>query len=227
MVIDSRAEHEAARVYLLGIDDPLSRLVAGHGAIEFYRPTAAVELPDLLSGLTLHIIGQQISRFAAIAIFTRLTQLLGGTIDPARLATTSEDELRGVGLSYAKARALRELAERVRSGTLDFDSLHGLGDEETLARLIQLRGVGPWSAQVFMLRDLHRPDVFPAGDIALRKAIAALDQLPATPSTQEAEQRALAWRPYRSYAAGYLWRSYAETSPGPASAPITQTAPPA
>lgn len=168
-----------------------------------------VDLPDPLSALTLHVVGQQISRFAAIAIFGRLRDLLGGAIDADRLATTDADALRAVGLSYAKARALRELAEQVRTGILDFAALDALPDAQAQARLTELRGVGPWSAQVFMLRDLHRPDVFPAGDIALRKSLATLDGLPATPSISAVEHRALAWRPYRSYAAAYLWRAYA------------------
>ncbi|HST56212.1 MAG TPA: hypothetical protein VLJ42_10030 [Solirubrobacteraceae bacterium] len=220
-VNDPAGEHQLARAHLLGIDDTISTLVVEQGAIEFYLPTMAVELPDLMSGMTLHIIGQLISRFAAIAVFTRLKSSLGGTIDPARLAESSEEELRAVGLSYAKARALRELGARVLSGELDFDALRELSDEQIMERLVELRGVGPWSAQVFMLRDLRRIDVFPAGDIGLRKAIAALDGLPATPSADDAAQRALAWRPYRSYAAGYLWRSYAATR----AARITRTAP--
>ena len=207
---DTPSEPELARAHLLGLDDPLVRLVAAQGAIEFYRPTMPVELPDALSGLTLHIVGQKISRFAALAVFARLQDLLGGQIDAARLAASSEDALRAVGLSRAKAQALRELGEHVSSGALDFAALHELSDEDVLLRLVELRGVGPWSAQVFMLREMHRPDVFPAGDIGLRTAIASLDQLPATPSTRDAAQRALAWRPFRSYAAAYLWRSYAE-----------------
>jgi DNA-3-methyladenine glycosylase II len=168
------------------------------------------DLPDPLSALALTVVGQLISRQAARAIFARLVDLLGGSIDAERLAASSDATLRSIGLSYAKARALRELAQAVVSGELDFETLAALSDDQVLARLVGLRGVGPWSAQVFMLRQLHRPDVFPAGDIGLRHAIAMLDDLPVTPTVLEAEARALAWQPYRSYAAGYLWRSYAD-----------------
>ena len=203
-------EAELAYEHLLGLADPLSSLVAEQGPIDFHRPTLAVEVADPLSGLTLHVIGQKISRFSALAVFQRLQQLFGGTIDPVQLASASEQNLRDVGLSYAKARALRELGEEVRSGALDFAALAELDDRGVERRLVELRGVGPWSAQVFMLRDLRRPDVFPAGDIGLRTAIAALDRLPATPAIAAVAERSLAWRPYRSYAAAYLWRSYAK-----------------
>ena len=223
---DPSQEHEAARAYLLALDDAISLLVARYGAIEFFRPTLAIDVPDDLSGLTLHILGQQISRFAAMAIYRRLEELLGGAIDARGLAASSDEELRRVGLSAAKARAVRELGEQVASGALDFDELRELPDDETLARLVALRGVGPWSAHVFMLRELHRPDVFPAGDIGLRRGIEMLDGLPAMPSTAHAGERALMWRPYRSYAAGYLWRSYAEAAPAKRrSSPVRRTAP--
>ena len=89
-----------------------------------------------------------------------------------------------------------------------FDELEQMTDTEAEARLITLRGVGPWSAQMFLLRSLGRPDVFPAGDLGLRRGIERLDALPAIPTVREAAERALAWQPYRSYAAKYLWLSW-------------------
>jgi DNA-3-methyladenine glycosylase II len=115
--------------------------------------------------------------------------------------------MRGVGLSGAKSRALRELGAAVLAGDFDPDALDALGDGEAQLRLTALRGVGPWSAQMFLLHELRRPDVFPAGDAGLRTALARLERLPAPPTQPEAVALALRWSPYRSYAAAHLWRS--------------------
>jgi DNA-3-methyladenine glycosylase II len=162
--------------------------------------------------LTLGIIGQQISRLAARAVFERLLERLGGgALEPALVAGLSPDELRAIGFSYAKAAAVLELAQRVVSGEFVFAELESLPDDEAISRLVGLRGVGPWSAQVFLLRTLRRPDVFPAGDMGLRRALVRLDDLDDLPSVPSAEDRAVAWRPWRSYAARYLWLSYSVT----------------
>ncbi|MDX6556884.1 MAG: DNA-3-methyladenine glycosylase [Miltoncostaeaceae bacterium] len=202
-------ERLAAHRHLGGLDDSIAALVAAHGPVDAYRPTTPSGIVDPLAALALHVTGQQISRIAALAIFGRLTALLGGTVDAARLAAESEDALRCVGLSRAKARALRELGERVASGALDFAALAELDDDEATRRLVALPGIGPWSAQVFLLRDMRRPDVFPSGDIALRRGLVLLDGLAELPSPAWGADRALAWRPWRSYAAAHLWRSYA------------------
>jgi DNA-3-methyladenine glycosylase II len=217
---DEAVERAAAHTCLMALDDPIAELAAELGPIAFYEPTMSVALPDELSAMTLHIVGQMISRAAALAVFNRLREWLGGTIDARRLAAASEDELRAVGLSYAKARALRALAEQIAAGAFDFAQLHTLDDDAALRRLVSLRGVGEWSAQVFMLRDLRRPDVFPGGDIGLRNSIATLDRAPVVPGPRAAAARALPWRPYRSYAASYLWRAYARARP------LTLRAPP-
>jgi DNA-3-methyladenine glycosylase II len=122
------------------------------------------------------------------------------------LAASTIEQLRTVGVSGAKARALNELGERlIQDGQLP-ESLHQLDDTEARATLISLRGIGPWSAQIFLLHELQRPDVFPAGDIGLRTAVARLDGLDSTPAVTRAADRATIWTPYRSYAAAYLWR---------------------
>lgn len=201
-------EHDAQQ-FLAGLDDPIAALAHDHGHVEAGLPSHGVVLGDHLGRLTLSIVGQQISVKAALAIFGRLSELLGGTIDAEALAASDEDELRAVGLSRAKARAVRELGIQVSTGQFDFAELEALSDEEAGARLESLRGVGPWSAQMFLLRSLGRPDVFPAGDIGLRRGIEMLDGLDHLPTIAEAGQRAERWRPYRSYAAKYLWMSYA------------------
>jgi 3-methyladenine DNA glycosylase/8-oxoguanine DNA glycosylase len=202
------AEAQVAHAHLLGLADPIAALAARQGPVDPYVwPGIPVATGDRLGGLALHIAAQQISTVAALAIFGRFLTLLGGRLRADVLAAQPDEALRAVGLSGAKARALRELGEAVVSGAFDPDGLDGLGDDEAEARLVALRGVGPWSAQMFLLHELRRPDVFPAGDVALRTALGRLDGAAAAPTVREAGARALAWRPYRSYAAAHLWRS--------------------
>jgi DNA-3-methyladenine glycosylase II len=209
-IVQSRdGEAGAAHAFLAALDDPLARLAREHGAVDFSLPSHGLVLRDPLERLTLGIVGQLISVKAALAIFGRLRQSLGGRIDATRLAASDEAVLRAVGLSGAKARAVQALGDEVASGRLDFDDLVTLSDEQVEARLVALRGIGSWSAQMFLLRSMGRPDVFPAGDLGLRRGIESLYVLPVMPSIPEATVRALAWRPYRSYAAKYLWLHYA------------------
>jgi DNA-3-methyladenine glycosylase II len=208
--IDSQpADAAAAQAFRAVLDDPLARLAREHGAVDFMLSSHGLVLHDPLERLTLGIVGQLISVKAALAIFGRLQQSLGGRIDATMLADTDEAALRLVGLSGAKARAVRELGVEVASGRLSFDEVAAMSDEQVEARLVALRGIGTWSAQMFLLRSLGRPDVFPAGDLGLRRGIESLYALREMPSIPEAAERALAWRPYRSYAAKYLWLHYA------------------
>ena len=204
-----RDEAEAAHAFLAALDDPIARLAREHGPVDFRLASHGLVLPDHLERLTLSIVGQLISVQAALAIFGRLRESLGGRIDATMLANTDEAELRLVGLSGAKARAVRELGVELASGRLSFDEIAAMSDEQAEARLVALRGIGAWSAQMFLLRALGRPDVFPAGDLGLRRGIESLYALREMPSIPEAAARALAWSPYRSYAAKYLWLHYA------------------
>ena len=113
-------------------------------------------------------------------------------------------------MSGAKSRALRELGAAVVAGDFDPDGLDHLDDDEAQARLVALRGIGPWSAQMFLLHELRRPDVFPAGDVGLRTALGRLEGLATPPTQPETVALALRWAPYRSYAAAHLWRSLGE-----------------
>ena len=215
------SERARALAFLGALDDPIAILARRFGPVDASLPTTESGVDTPLEALTLSIVGQQISRAAARAVFTRLRAALDGSITPAGLSALSEDDLRALGFSYPKARAARELAGTVAAGELDFASLEALDDDAVLDRLVGLRGIGPWSAQVFMLRTLHRPDVFPAGDMGLRRALARLDDLPDLPSVAATLDRALAWQPYRSYAAKYLWSDYADhgTAPRPVAQP--------
>jgi DNA-3-methyladenine glycosylase II len=188
-------------------DDALARLIAGSGAPD---PFSWGVLDDAAGGdafaeLALHIVSQQISTAAALTIFARLRDTLGGTVGPAPLVSAAVDDLRAAGLSGAKARSLRDLAERVRDGRLSFDRLAAGDDATAQAELEEVRGVGPWSAQMFLLHHLRRPDVFPAADVGLLRAAQSAFALPQRPTADELAARAERWRPFRSYAAALLW----------------------
>ena len=204
-----QGEADTAQVSLAALDDPIARLAREHGPVDFTVPSHGLVLPDHLERLTLGIVGQLISTRAALVIFGRLRESLAGRIDAAGLAGLDEVALRSVGLSGAKARAIHELGVELASGRLSFDELETMSDEQAEARLVALRGIGAWSAQMFLLRSMGRPDVFPAGDLGLRRGIESLYALPGMPSIPQAAERALAWRPYRSHAAKYLWLHYA------------------
>ncbi|HEY4097600.1 MAG TPA: hypothetical protein VGM33_18900, partial [Baekduia sp.] len=123
----------------------------------------------------LHIVSQQLSVAVALQMYARVERLVGGAITAAGLAATTEDALREQGLARAKGRALVELGQRIAAGEVDLAAIARLDDAAATAALLDLRGVGPWSAQVFLMHELHRPDVFPAGDVGLRAALAELE----------------------------------------------------
>jgi DNA-3-methyladenine glycosylase II len=200
------AEAREAVARLSSTDQRLAAVIAGQGPINPYLwEGVPVERGDLLSGLVVHILGQQITTVLALRFFEQLKTLLGGQIDALRLSQATIEQLREIGLSGAKARALRELGEKVVAG-FSLEELLQLGDEDAQVQLVALRGIGPWSAQMFLLHELRRPDIFPAGDLGLRAAVARLDLLPAPPDIPATVARAAGWSPYRSYAAAYLWQ---------------------
>jgi DNA-3-methyladenine glycosylase II len=209
-------EQRKARDRLREIDGGLAAIVEEQGLVDPYTWSGIpLERGDLLGGLALHIVAQQISTVAALSIYGRLVELLGGgRIDPAKLGARTPEEIRAVGVSNAKARALQELGARIDSGDFDLTGLEDATDEEAYEALVSLRGIGPWSANMYMLHELRRPDVFPAGDIGLRKALALLDGAEEPLAIEEAEARAERWSPYRSYAAAYLW-SFLHGAPEP------------
>jgi len=188
-------------------DAGLARLAARVGTPD---PFFWGMLEDAASGnwfaeLALHIVSQQISTVAALTIFGRLRDRLGGTVGPAPIIAASAEDLRAAGLSGAKVTSLRDLSERVLDGRLSFHRLAVSDDITAQAELEEVRGVGPWSAQMFLLHNLRRPDVFPAGDIGLQRAAQSAFGLARRPTAAELALRAERWRPYRAYAAALLW----------------------
>ena len=168
------------------------------------------DLPsDSYATLIRAIAGQQLSNAAAAAIYNRLLARYGGRPPaPAEILAEDPEELRVAGgLSHAKVRYLRSLAEHVLDGSLDLDSLDDLPDDEVIAALVAVKGIGLWSAQMFLIIHLRRPDVLPVGDLGIRKAVMNLYGLPALPGPAELVAIGEPWRPYRTLACLYLWRS--------------------
>ncbi len=165
--------------------------------------------PDLLGALLRQIAGQQISTVAAAAILGRLRERFGGggTPAPAALAAAGEEGLRAVGLSRAKAASVQDLASRVADGRLDLTALPTLGDDAVRDALTAVRGIGRWSADLVLLRELGRPDVLPSGDLGIRKAVQAVYGLPALPTAREVDALGERWRPHRSTATRLLYAS--------------------
>jgi DNA-3-methyladenine glycosylase II len=164
---------------------------------------------DHYGALVRAIIGQQLSVAAARAIYGRLTALFDGRPPtPQELLDQDPEVLRpAVGLSRAKVVFLRSLAEHVLNGELELDALHALGDDEVLAALTAVKGIGEWSAHMFLMFQLERPDVLAVGDLGIRRAAQRAYRLPDPPSVAELTHLAEPWRPYRSAACRLLWRS--------------------
>ncbi len=154
------------------------------------------------------IVSQQLSSKAASTIYGRLLDALGpdGVTPPAVLAL-SQDQLRSFGLSAAKSKYLHALAHSSLDGTLDFELLPKLSDDDALAHLCQAKGVGVWTAQMFLIFALRRRDILPTGDAGIRGAIKTLYRLKEHPTPEEMTRRARPWRPFASIACWYLWRS--------------------
>lgn len=158
-------------------------------------------------GLLQAIVAQLISNAAASAIWNRL-RAVPGALDPATLLMLPEDSLRAAGLSRPKVAHARALAEAFLSGTLDTEALSRMDDPTAIKTIVSVRGLGPWTAEIYLLFALGRLDVFPAGDVALAAAAADLKQLPARPNPAALRALSEMWRPHRSLAARLLWHHW-------------------
>lgn len=200
---------EEAYDRLTAIAPELVPLVAIHGRPDPFSWQLLQDAAgtDPLAELAVHVVSQQISTTAALTIYGRLREVLDGRMDATRLRAAATADLRAAGLSGAKASSLQDLAERVLDGRLDFGRLAASDDLTAQAELVQVRGVGPWTAQMFLLHHLRRPDVFPAADLGLLHGAQLAFGLAVRPTPAELAERAEHWRPLRSYAAALLWAS--------------------
>jgi DNA-3-methyladenine glycosylase II len=207
--IRERFRHDQALVlneadaHLARVDGVLKRLIAEGGPLPT-EPDSRGRPAELYGALVRSIAGQQLSVKAAASIYKRLTDHFGGqTPTPEQILEADPDTLRqAAGFSRAKVQYLRSLAEHVVSRELELDRLNELPDEEVIAELTAVKGIGEWTAHMFLMFTLHRPDVLPLGDLGVRNAMARLYDDP--PDTD-------AWRPYRTRACLYLWRSLDNT----------------
>ena len=165
---------------------------------------------DAYGALLRSIVGQQVSTKAARAIYNRVLELFGGTTpSPQQLLAVGEEELRGAGLSGRKVEYVRDLAAHVLDGELELDRLGELDDERVIEEIVAVRGLGRWTAEMFLLFHLERPDVLSGGDLGIRKAIWIEYGLEEMPTPQETVAFGERWAPHRSLASIYLWESLA------------------
>jgi DNA-3-methyladenine glycosylase II len=197
----------------------LDRLIAGDPLLRDVERRAGPlpwrVRPDGFPGLLAGIVGQQISNQAAGAIWRRL-RALPGADDPTALLAVPEEVLRGVGLSRPKVAHARALATAFRDGVLDTARLAAMDDEAAIAAIGAVRGLGRWTAEVYLLFALGRADVFPSGDLALAGAAAHLRGLPTRPAPAALLALAEAWRPSRALAARLLWHHWRHVTGRPA-----------
>jgi DNA-3-methyladenine glycosylase II len=213
-----------ARAYLRKADPVLARLIDDRP--DFDPRAWITQLPpmDLYGALLFQVTGQQLSVPATRRTLARIQALFGGHLPaPAELLAIDPSQIRQAGLSWRKINTLRDLAQRLTDGRLDQDVLSALPDDELIAELTAIPGIGPWTVQGAMLVALRREDVVLPGDLALRKAIRAAYQLDHLPSQDEVLAIAEKWRPYRSLATSYLFSAAFEPAGAP---PAVRDSPP-
>jgi DNA-3-methyladenine glycosylase II len=189
---------------LLARRDPVIRdLMREHGACGL----AHAQHTDPVKALLHAIVAQQLSTKAAATIEGRLSALYDGVPTPERIAATSDEQLRSVGLSAQKTAYMRDLCARISAGSLPLGLLDAMPDEEVIAALTQVKGIGRWTAEMFLMFRLHRPDVLPVGDLGIVKAVQKAYRLRKAPTPERLTRIGESWRPYRSIACWYLWAS--------------------
>jgi DNA-3-methyladenine glycosylase II len=196
------AVHARAQRHLARRDPILKRLIATIG------PCTLQYEPNRFALLVRAIISQQISGKAAASIRARLVETLGrGGVTPAAILRLSDKKLREAGLSGAKARAIRDLASKVSCGEVCLEDIHERDDEEIVAHLDPVWGIGRWTAEMFLIFSLGRTDVLPVHDLGLRAGVQRSYGLKKMPGAEELVRLAESWQPYRSIATWYIWRS--------------------
>jgi DNA-3-methyladenine glycosylase II len=205
MTPDLDAQIAAAEVELQKLDPVLGAV------IKLRSPLNKVRKGPYFGNLTRSIVSQQISVAAAASILKRI--LDATDLDPHRLFALTPDELRALGLSRGKASYIHDLAEHFVKDSAVFDHLDTLPDDQVIAELVTVKGIGVWTAQMFLMFTLGRLDVFAPGDVGLQRAITRLYKLDAAPPKAELAALAEQWRPYRTVACWHLWESL-DNSPG-------------
>ena len=209
------AKLTAAQKRLAASDPVMADLVKRLGPMsvaERRRRRGQPPRDDAYVALVRAVVGQQLSTKAARTIYDRLVALFDdGVPSPEQLLAAETKALRGAGLSGRKVEYLRDLAQHVVDGELELDRLADLSDEEVIEEVTAVRGLGRWTAEMFLIFHLGRPDVISGGDLGIRRAIEIEYGLKEIPTPDEVVERAEAWRPHRSLACIYLWESLAVT----------------
>jgi 3-methyladenine DNA glycosylase/8-oxoguanine DNA glycosylase len=196
-------DYSHARRVLARRDPILRDLMRRHGPCGL----AESQHTDPFVALLHAIVSQQLSTRAAATIAGRVEGLMGGRPTPSRVARVSDPQLRAAGLSGQKVKYLRDLCARIEDGTLPLDELDRLTDDQVIEALTQVKGIGRWTAEMFLMFRLHRPDVLPVGDLGIVKAVQRAYRLRTVPSPSRLLRLGESWRPYRSVACWYLWAS--------------------
>jgi len=200
----TESDYQRARRLLMRRDPVLATAIKKIGPCRM----AERQRKDHLSALVGAIVSQQLSTKAAATIYGRFVALFDGQgFDAAAIAAQNDAALRGVGLSGQKVGYLRDLSVRIVEGRLQLDALDSLPDEEVIARLTAVKGFGRWTAEMFLMFRLHRPDVLPVGDLGIVNAIQRLYRLRKRPDPKRIQKLGEAWKPYRSVASWYLWQT--------------------
>jgi len=196
-------DYSKARRLLARRDPVLRDLMRQHGACGL----ADSQHTDPFQALVHAIVSQQLSTKAAATIAGRFDALYASVPTPALVAATSDTTLRGVGLSGQKVGYMRDLCRQIAAGSLPLHALDAMPDEEVIVALTKVKGIGRWTAEMFLMFRLHRPDVLPVGDLGIVKAVQKAYRLRKIPSPDRLVRLGEAWRPYRSVACWYLWAS--------------------
>jgi DNA-3-methyladenine glycosylase II len=206
----------SARAELGAADPVMAALIERVGEIDIatrLRRRSEERPADAYGALLRAIVGQQLSTKAARTIFGRVLDLFDGTTpSPEQLLEASEGDLRACGLSGRKVEYVRDLAAHVLAGELELDRLGELADEEVIEEIVAVRGLGQWTAEMFLIFHLERPDVLSGGDLGIRKAVQVEYGLAEMPAPQKVLEIGEPWRPHRSLASLYLWESLANVA---------------
>jgi DNA-3-methyladenine glycosylase II len=196
-----KANHGSATRHLKKSDPILAEIIARIGPcrMQFGEPT--------FHTLAESILYQQLNGKAAATIFDRFTALAGDPLTPQGILKLTDAEMRGVGLSRQKTSYLRDLSEKTAAGLLEFERMSNMTEEEVIAHLTQVKGVGVWTAHMFLMLTLRRPDIMPVGDYGVQAAIKKHYKKRKWPKPAVLLKIAKPWAPYRSIACWYLWRS--------------------
>jgi len=191
-----------ARKHLEAVDTNLSIYLQKINIPEFKKRQ------DFFTELCDTIISQQLSGKAASTIFERFKALFPAkkiTVD--KLLKLSDEKIRSCGTSWAKVRSLKDLAQKVKDGKVDLKKIDVMSDEDVIDHLVQIKGIGPWSAEMFLMFSLGREDIFSFGDLGLKKGLMKVYNMKKEPTIKQIEKIVSKWRPYRTYASKVLWKS--------------------